>query len=228
MTTGTDRRLGALEARLPQPASPRDAELRRVDAWLSTACGCTFDELAADDLCRIMQLLDEGGDFAHPLILRAFVTPPEDREPAKPALHGLPSPPKNVPWEDPRVAPPADTPEWRAWKRWQRRRWGYDTAAGDPEAAAIAGQLQAWAASPERPYLRGADLALLFARLGVEWPAMGYFDLRRLAALCAALDQLALEHPDLQAPPAVFWCVLGWEGHRRPSGFFSDPAGAVA
>jgi hypothetical protein len=102
---------------------------------------------------------------------------------------------------------------------WQRRRWGHLKAENDPEAAVIAEHIRAWAASPERPYMRGADSSLLFSRIGIDWPEMRFYELKRLVALCDALDELAREHPELDVPPEVFWAVLGWgEGDRRRCG----------
>ena len=87
-------------------------------------------------------------------------------------------------------------------------------AADDPEAQPLCRQLEAWAADPERAYLRGADLRLVFVALGVEWAHTSFLELRRLASLCAALDALAIEHPGLEVPPEVVWSVLGWQEHH--------------
>ena len=107
-----------------------------------------------------------------------------------------------------------DTPELRAYSTWQRRRWGYLTAADDPEAQALCRRLEAWAVDPGRAYLRGADLRLVLVTLGVEWAHTSFLELRRLASLCAGLDVLAIEHPGLEVPPEVIWSVLGWQEHH--------------
>jgi hypothetical protein len=213
-----ERRLALVEAKAAKLKPPRSEEVSEGERAVLDAIGVAdWSDLSYDDLERIGQLAKEAPDFAHPLIIKACVARPEDREPDPPCpLSAFPRRPDNVPWEDPRVEPPADTPEWHAWKLWDRRYWGFLKAEDDPEAAAIAERIRAWAASPDRPYVRGADLSLLFARLGVDWPRMSYLELRRLADLCTALDEITLEQGAFDAPPAVFWCVLGWgDGHPR-------------
>jgi hypothetical protein len=143
----------------------------------------------------VIQLLSEAPDFAHPLLLRACLARPDDREPAMPKGHH-------------------DTPERRTYTTWIRRRWGYLTAVDDPEAQRLWQRLEGWASAPDRAYLRSADLRLLFARLGVEQSDVGYFELLRLVDLCTALDELALRHPTLEAPPEMSWAALGWPAHH--------------
>ena len=204
---GLDKRLTTLERRAPRAPDPVIAEPER---WCEQVLGCTFDDLDTDDLARVEQLLNEAPGFAHPLLLRACVARPEDREPAKPGGQYRSQIPgqRAMQWLTP------DTPEWRAYSAWQRRRWGYLVPADDPEAQPLCRQLEAWAADPERAYLRGADLRLVFVALGVEWAHTSFLELRRLASLCAALDALAIEHPGLEVPPAVVWSVLGWQEHH--------------
>jgi hypothetical protein len=141
--------------RAPEP-DPVAAEAER---WCAQALDCTLADLDVDDLARVEQLLLEAPDFAHPLLLRACLARPGDREP----------------------------PDGEACLVWTRRRWGYLMAADDPEAQALCQQLEAWAAAPGRPYLRGADLRLVLARLGVEWANMNFLELRRLVDLASDL-----------------------------------------
>jgi hypothetical protein len=51
--TDLERRLAALEARLPAPASPRDAALRRADAWLVSVSGRRIADLSPEELTRM-------------------------------------------------------------------------------------------------------------------------------------------------------------------------------
>jgi hypothetical protein len=200
------KRLAILERQAPRAPDPGIAE---VDRWCEAALGCTFDDLDADDLRRIEMLLLEAPEFAHPLLLRACIARAEDREPPQP--------------KTPRPAVIDADPEWSAWMAWTRRRWGYVPARDDPEAWPLGQQLEAWATSPDRAYLRGADLRLTLHHAGVlPWDGLNLFELRRLVSLCTALDALAIEHPSLEAPSAVFWAALGWQEHhprrRHPSG----------
>ena len=174
-----DKRLTTLERLTPRTPDPVVAEAER---WCSQVLGCTFDDLDSDDFARVEQLLNEAPDFAHPLLLRAVLGRPEDREPAEP-------------------------PDVRT--QWQRRRWGYLVAADDPEAIPLCRQLEAWATDPGRAYLGGADLRLMFVTLGVEWADTSFFELRRLAQRDQAphrggrhLPQRGRDHPPGRGDPA--------------------------
>jgi hypothetical protein len=229
-----DRRLSVVEERAARIPPPRSAEVAEGERAFLDALGIAgWFELPCDDLFRIVQLAEEAPGFAHPLIARACIAKPEDREPEperpdrdasycedpRCSTFGKLCGRSTCTVQGPRAAPRPDTPSWRGYILWRQRYWGYVTADGDPEAVALCDQLQAWAVSPDRPYLRGADLRFLFSRLGVDWPEMRFYELKRLVALCDALDELAREHPELDVPPEVFWAVLGWgEGDRRRCG----------
>src|SRR5918994_507516 len=87
------------------------------------ALGRTLDELDGDELDRVIQLLREAPDHAHPLLVRTCLTRPEDREPAQPAgKYCRQIPGQGTQWFTP------DTDEWRIYSQWWRRRWGYLTA----------------------------------------------------------------------------------------------------
>jgi hypothetical protein len=190
-------RVDTLQAKIA-PRADFDALADEATRWCERVLGVAFDDLDYDDLDRVMQLLDEAPDCAHPLVLRACLARPEDREP-----------------RGPRPRDDATDPEWLGYITWQRRRWGYQTAANDPEVMELAQRIEAWAMSADRAYLRGADLRLVFARLGIlPWGEPRYFDLRRLADLCAVLDELATWEPDLEVPAAAWWSVLGWHEHH--------------
>ena len=202
------KRLVMLEqlAAYEERASCAEAE-QVLEQAFEHALGRTLDELDGDELDRVIQLLREAPDHAHPLLVRTCLTRPEDREPAQPAgKYCRQIPGQGTQWFTP------DTDEWRIYSQWWRRRWGYLTAANDPEAQALCAWIEAWAVSPDRDYLHNADLRLLFARLGVD--AMGYLELRRLVDLCAALDELAREQPGFEVPLEVYWSVLGWAEHH--------------
>ena len=170
---GLDKRLTTLERRAPRAPDPVVAEFER---WCEQVLGCTFDDLDSDDFMRVEQLLHEAPDFACPLLLRACINSPEDREPAKPGGQYC----SQIPGQEAMQWLTPDTPEWRAYSAWQRRRWGYLVAADDPEAQPLCRQLEAWAVDPGRAYLRGADLRLVFVTLGVEWAHTSFLELRRL------------------------------------------------
>jgi hypothetical protein len=62
MTTPTDRRLGALEAKVGPPVSPLDAEVRRADEWLHATIGRGLADLTAWELARMERLCREWPD----------------------------------------------------------------------------------------------------------------------------------------------------------------------
>jgi hypothetical protein len=57
--TDLERRLAALEARLPQPASPHVAGLRRTEEWLFGISGRTLADLTVAELERMERLFRE-------------------------------------------------------------------------------------------------------------------------------------------------------------------------
>jgi hypothetical protein len=208
--TTLERRLARVEA---QVRPPQDTRLLEIERWCEAALGCAIDEVDDEELHRVLQLLNEAPDFAHPLLLRACLSRPEDRDPKKPDKPrpveiGDDGRPRHLCDSDPRRASPG--PEWDAWTIWQRRRWGYLTASNDPEAQSLTVWIEEWAANPRRAYRRGVDLRLWLRLLGAELRDMGYLELRRLVDLCRTLDGLALEYPALEVPLEVWWAVLGW------------------
>lgn len=75
-----EKRLRLAEAKAPRP-DPRDEAMAAAETTFEQALGCPLSELPADDLHRVLQLIAEAPAFAHPLVLRACVGRPEDREP---------------------------------------------------------------------------------------------------------------------------------------------------
>jgi hypothetical protein len=205
-----DRRLRQLEGKVPPPS--RDAALDEFGRAFEGMIGASLADLVLEELDRLQQMLREVPGCPASL-LRACLARTEDREPERPDGQWC-----RVNAQGQRQWFTPDTPEWRTHSTWQRRRWGYLTAKDDPEAMALAQRVAAWAASPDRAYLRGADLRLLLVRLGVDLAETGFLELRRLVDLCAALDELALAEPTFEAPMECWWAVLGWsEGHaKRP------------
>jgi hypothetical protein len=108
------RRLTEVEGELA--ALQRQAQPADDDQTCVELLGRTLDELDYDELDRVMQLLRAAPDYACPLLLRACLARPEDREHTKPPVpdgrHCHDENPE-VPLEDPRWLS-FDMPEWRA------------------------------------------------------------------------------------------------------------------